>query len=95
MWYNAGAIVCDLRDKSSKTAYAIHMGSFWNSSTRDNYLGTGSALFENLLLNDVYTLALIRSPDGLWRTNFTSMWVKAESGIHAPYVDTHHNDAIA
>jgi len=61
----------------------------------DAYAHTGSPFMEDLLLNDVYSLGLIRSADGLWRTNYTSTWVKSESHIVAPYVDTRHNEGIA
>jgi hypothetical protein len=62
---------------------------------RDAYGRTGAPIFEDLLYNNEYSLALIRSADGLWRTDYTSTWVKAESRIVAPYVDTRHNEGIA
>jgi len=61
----------------------------------DAYKQTNSSLLQDLLLNNEYSLGLIRSSDGLWRTNYTSTWVKSESHIVAPYVDTRHNEAIA
>lgn len=64
-------------------------------SLRAAYERTGAPLFEDLLLNNAYSLALIRPADGLWRTDYTSTWVKGESGIVAPYIDTRHNEGIA
>ena len=65
------------------------------AATVSAYRATASPLFEDLLTNDLYTLSLTRSADGLWRTNYTSQWVKAESGITAPFVDTRNNEQIA
>jgi hypothetical protein len=62
---------------------------------RNAYQSTGAPLFEDLILNTLYSLSLTRSADGLWRTDYTSTWVKAESGIVAPYIDTRHNEGIA
>jgi hypothetical protein len=59
------------------------------------YKATRSALFGDLLANDLYTLGAFRSKDGLWRTDYTSTWVKSESGIVAPYVDTRHNEHLS
>jgi hypothetical protein len=79
----------------SSQAFCRHLGVMRGQETTHAYKKNGSALFENLILNNLYSLALLRSPDGLWRTNYTSMWVKNESGIAAPYVDTRHNEAFA
>lgn len=79
----------------SSRGYGRGLATMRANSTLRSYTRSGAALFENLLLNDAYSLTLIRSSDGLWRTNYTSMWVKSESGIVAPYVDTCHNDVFA
>ena len=65
------------------------------AATLPAYRTTASGLFEDLLVNDLYTLSLTRSGDGLWRTNYTSTWVKDESGITAPFVDTRNNEQLA
>ena len=65
------------------------------AKTLDAYRATSSPLFEDFLINDVYALALTRSSDGIWRTNYTSTWVKGESGITAPFIDTRNNEALA
>lgn len=79
----------------TKKGYVRSLLEMRADSLREGYELTGSALFEDLLLNNEYSLALIRSSDGLWRSNYTSTWVKAESGIVAPYIDTRHNEGIS
>jgi hypothetical protein len=63
--------------------------------TREAYRATGSSLFEDLMTSNLYALAITRPADGLWRSQYTSSWVKKESGIVAPYIDTRHNEALA
>ena len=79
----------------TKVGYAHSLLLMRATDFRGVYQATGSPLFRDLLLNGVYTLSLIRSADGLWRTDYTSTWVKGESGITAPYVDTRHNESLA
>jgi hypothetical protein len=59
------------------------------------YRATRSSLLEDLLTSNLYTLAITRPADGLWRSKYTSTWVKTESGIVAPYIDTRFNEALA
>jgi len=79
----------------TRTGYVRSLLETRGGVLRVAYGRSGAPLLEDLLLNDVYTLGLLRSADGLWRTNYTSTWVKNESGISAPYVDTRLNECIA
>lgn len=82
-------------EPATKRGYVRSLVDMRGSETLAAYRATRSALFGDMLVNDLYTLGAVRSPDGLWRTDYTSTWVKAESGIVAPYVDTRHNEHLS
>jgi hypothetical protein len=82
-------------EPTTKIGYAHSLLLLRTDDIRRAYERTDSPFFRDLLLNEVYTLSLTRSTDGLWRTDYTSTWVKDESGITAPYIDTRHNEGIA
>ena len=82
-------------EPETRFGYVRSLLDMRGGGTLSAYRATRSALFGDLLANDLYTLGALRSKDGLWRTDYTSTWVKAESGIVAPYVDTRHNEHLS
>ena len=79
----------------TKLGYVRDLVDARASATYSAYKATDAGIFEDLLVNNLYSLSLTRSSDGLWRTNYTSTWVKAESGITAPFIDTRNNEQLA
>lgn len=82
-------------EPETKLGYVRHLVLARAADTLDAYHATGLPLYEDLLLNDLYSLSLTRSADGLWRTGHTSTWLKSQSGITAPFIDTRNNEILA
>jgi hypothetical protein len=82
-------------EPTTRRGYVRSLLDMRGGKTLAAYRATKSRLFGDLLANDLYTLGAFRSRDGLWRTDYTSTWVKGESGIVAPYVDTRHNEHLS
>jgi hypothetical protein len=78
----------------TKSGYLRHLVLSRATATLAAYRATGSPIYEDLLINNLYTLSLTRSADGLWKTGLTSTWIKGQSGVTAPFIDTRNNEVL-
>lgn len=78
----------------TREGYVRAQSTMRNPRMMRSACATGSLFLRDLTYSNLYSLWLIRGGDGLWRTEWTSTWVKNGTGIVAPFVDTRHNETI-
>jgi len=81
----------------TKHGYGRNIGALSTEEILDRYQGTGERFFESMTLNTLASAEAYRAEKGtnLWKTEYTSTWVKKAYGVHAPYTDTRHNEKLA
>lgn len=79
----------------TKDGYGVGLRALRAEAITTDVKITRAPIAYAMLFNNLATLARIRDVDGLWRTPYTSSVVAHETDIHAPYVDTRHNEAFA
>lgn len=82
-------------DPSTQEGYVRSLQQLRAQSVIRDATSTRSEFMSDLAYSNLYSLWLLRGADGLWRTEWTSTWVRSSTGIVAPYVDTRHNELIA
>lgn len=76
--------------------YGRNLGTMREQVILDRYLESGERFFRTMVQNSVTDLLMYRSGDEeVWKTEYTSTWLKDQWGIRAPFVDTRHNESIA
>lgn len=81
----------------TKQGYGHHLGTMIEKEAIDRYFKSGDRYFYNLTLQSVGNLLEYRAQkgDSIWKTEYTSTWLKQKYDITSPYVDTRHNELIA
>lgn len=84
-------------EPGTKMGYGRVIGTLPHQDALSRYEETGERFFESISLNAVTTIEAYRAEKEteLWKTEYTSTWVKKAYGIHAPYTDTRHNEKLA
>lgn len=80
----------------TKEGYGKNPGSIVPKEVFNNYLFDKSKIFSDLIANANYILLKYMNVnnEGVWFTEYTSTWLKNDYEIHAPYIDTRHNENI-
>lgn len=81
----------------TKLGYGRNIGSFSAEEMLDRYQESDERYFESMILNTLASAEAYRDGKGtkLWKTEYTSTWVKKSYGLHAPFTDTRHNEKLA
>ncbi|KGX91023.1 hypothetical protein [Pontibacillus marinus] len=81
----------------TKLGYGRNIGSLSAEEMLERYQDSGERFFESMTLNTLTSVEAYRADKGtkLWKTEYTSTWVKKSYGVHAPYTDTRHNEKLA
>lgn len=76
--------------------YGRNLVALKDDTALEYYVNSKETFFYNMVINSVNNLLNFRASDNeLWKTEYTSTWLKKEYGIIAPYTDTRHNEKIA
>lgn len=97
-WQTASGIYTKLPwsvEPSTKVGYGRNLVSQQGKIFAERYRETAERFYYDMLVNSVNYLLDFKGKASLWRTEYTSTWLKREYGIIAPYVDTRHNENIA
>ncbi|WP_370221673.1 S-layer homology domain-containing protein [Cytobacillus sp.] len=84
-----------------KMAFGRNLGYIQGGIYLRAYNGSNERYFYNLVMNsiadlDVFTNGAIRNGDvPVFKTEYTSTWLKKAYGTTAPYIDTRHNENTA
>ncbi|CAM3776975.1 hypothetical protein GCM10009865_50630 [Aeromicrobium ponti] len=84
-----------------KMAFGRNLGYIQGGIYLRAYNGSNERYFYNLVMNsiadlDVFTNGAIRNGDvPVFKTEYTSTWLKRAYGTTAPYIDTRHNENTA
>jgi hypothetical protein len=80
----------------AKGGYGRHMGTLIEKEAIDHYFKYKERYFYNLTVQsaaNVWSYRALKN-DVIWKTEYTSTWLKKRYNITAPYVDTRHNELI-
>lgn len=97
-WQTASGIYTKLPwsvEPSTKVGYGRNLVSQQGKTFAKRYTDTEERFYYDMLVNSVNYLLDFKGQESLWKTEYTSTWLKREYGIIAPYVDTRHNENIA
>lgn len=98
-WYTAEGPYSKLPwsiEPGTKLGYGRNLVRVQDVRALNHYKKTEERYFYDLIINSVANLFVFhRDKKGLWETEYTSTWLKNNYGIHAPYIDTRHNENIA
>ncbi|MGG3449045.1 hypothetical protein [Domibacillus aminovorans] len=80
----------------TKDGYGRHMGTLIEKEAIDRYFKYKERYFYNLTVQSAANVWSYRESkkDVIWKTEYTSTWLKEKYNITAPYVDTRHNELI-
>lgn len=81
----------------TKDGYGRYLGTMIEKEAVDRFFKYQDRYFYNLTVQSAANLWVYRESreDVIWKTEFTSTWLKQKYDITAPYVDTRHNELIA
>ncbi|MEM1502810.1 hypothetical protein RG959_05255 [Domibacillus sp. 8LH] len=81
----------------TKDGYGLYLGTMIEKEAIDRYFRDQDRYFYDLTVQSAANLWTYRTSrnDVIWKTEFTSTWLKQKYDITAPYVDTRHNELIA
>lgn len=81
----------------TKEGYGRYLGTMIEKEAVDRFFKYKDRYFYNLTVQSAANLWAYRESrdDVIWKTEFTSTWLKKKYDITAPYVDTRHNELIA
>lgn len=81
----------------TKDGYGLYLGTMIEKEAVDRFFKDKDRYFYNLTVQSAANLWTYRTArnDVIWKTEFTSTWLKQKYDITAPYVDTRHNELIA
>lgn len=79
----------------TRMGYGLNLGGLPDKDSLDKYKVTKERFYYNLVMDSITSLEQFKdNHDGAWLTDYTSTWVKDSYDIHAPYLDTRHNQNI-
>ncbi|MFJ7977696.1 hypothetical protein ACIQZI_18685 [Peribacillus sp. NPDC096379] len=84
-----------------KLAFGRNLGNIQGSKYLDEYKKTNERYFYDLVINsvadlDVFTDGAVTTGNvPVFKTEYTSTWLKNAYGTTAPYIDTRHNENVA
>ncbi|KAB7707439.1 hypothetical protein F9802_06715 [Bacillus aerolatus] len=81
----------------TKNGYGRHLGTLVEKEAIDRYFKLKDRYFYNLMAQSVANLMEYRHQKNhpIWKTEYTSTWLKQKYEITSPYLDTRHNELIA
>ena len=80
----------------TELGYGRNLGTMREQRMLDWHRATGERYFHTMILNSLTDLFQYRGEDEqVWKTEYTSTWLKNQWGTRAPFVDTRHNESIA
>ena len=82
-------------EPGTKVGYGRNLVSQQGKVFAERYEETPSRFYYDMLVNSVNYLMDFKGDLPLWKTEYTSTWLKGDYGIIAPYIDTRHNENIA
>ncbi|TKC17008.1 hypothetical protein [Robertmurraya kyonggiensis] len=83
-------------EPGEKLGYGRNLSMMQDDPALEHYNSTKERYFYNLIINSVNNLMNFQDKEErLWRTEYTSTWLKSEYGIQAPYTDTRHNEKVS
>jgi len=97
-WQTADGIYTKLPwsiEPGTKLGYGRNLVSQQGKAFAERYKDEKDRFYYDMLVNSVNYLFDFKGNDPIWKTEYTSAWLKREYGIIAPYVDTRHNENIA
>jgi len=97
-WQTADGIYTKLPwsiEPGTKLGYGRNLVSQQGKAFAERYNDEKDRFYYDMLVNSVNYLFDFKGNDPIWKTEYTSAWLKREYGIIAPYVDTRHNENIA
>lgn len=80
----------------TKAGYGRYLGTMVEKEAIDRYFKFKDRYFYDLTIQSAANLWEYRQSksDVIWKTEYTSSWLKQKYDITAPYVDTRHNELI-
>lgn len=80
----------------TKKGYGRYLGTMMEKEAVDRYFKYKDRYFYDLTVQSAANLWAYRQSkaDVVWKTEYTSTWLKQKYDITAPYVDTRHNELI-
>ncbi|MBA9026699.1 S-layer homology domain-containing protein [Peribacillus huizhouensis] len=103
-WLTADGVYSKLPwsvDPGFKMAFGRNLGNIQGSKYLDEYKKTNERYFYDLVFNsvadlDVFSDGAVTAGDvPVFKTEYTSSWLKNAYGTTAPYIDTRHNENVA
>ncbi|WP_301109037.1 hypothetical protein [Sporosarcina sp.] len=97
-WQTASGIYTKLPwsvEPGTKLGYGRNLVSQQGKVFAGRYQETPARFYYDMLVNSVNYLFDFKGELPIWKTEYTSTWLKREYGITAPYIDTRHNENIA
>jgi len=83
----------------TKLGYGRNIGALSSEEMLERYESSGQRFFESMTINTLASAEAYRAGKGtgteLWKTEYTSTWVKKAYGVRAPFTDTRHNEKLA
>ncbi|KZN99970.1 hypothetical protein [Pseudobacillus badius] len=81
----------------TKEGYGRHLGTLIEKEAIDRYFKYGDRYFYDLMVQSAANLLEYRQQQKstVWKTEYTSTWLKQKYEITSPYLDTRHNELIA
>ena len=79
----------------TEQGFGRNLGTMQEDEALSRYRETGERYFRTLVLNSLADLMAYRSAgEPVWKTEYTSTWLKDQWGTRAPFADTRHNESI-
>ncbi|MEG0258295.1 MAG: hypothetical protein RR595_01165 [Lysinibacillus sp.] len=82
-------------EPSTKVGYGRNLVYQQVEDVIQRYEETNERFYYDMLVNSVNYLFDFKGDASIWKTEYTSTWLKRDYGIIAPYTDTRHNEKIA
>ncbi|RJS60696.1 hypothetical protein [Bacillus sp. PK3_68] len=81
----------------TKKGYGRHLGTLIEKEAIDRYFKFGDRYFYDLMVQSTANLLEYRQEQksSVWKTEYTSTWLKQKYDITSSYVDTRHNELIS
>ena len=80
----------------TEMGFGRNLGTMREKVVMDRYKSTGERYFYNIVRNSLVDLLNYRDEgQDVWKTEYTSTWLKEQWETTAPFVDTRHNENIA
>ncbi|ADH98392.1 hypothetical protein [Salisediminibacterium selenitireducens] len=79
----------------TEQGFGRNLGTMQEDEALRRYRETGERYFRTLVFNSLADLMAYRSAgEPVWKTEYTSTWLKDQWGTRAPFADTRHNESI-